>query len=121
MSCLKYDNVMALYRFYIAFNYHQWSSINHTAIYMDSYPDVTILLHWHALLEFHVYIPFLLKWMTHAFFDVGSALLIKSILIKHSSVNSKRILSLIPTINLLVFHCTFGGIGGSRDPRMLRL
>ena len=28
MSCLKYDNVMALYRIYIAFNYHQLTFFN---------------------------------------------------------------------------------------------
>jgi hypothetical protein len=35
MSCLKYDNATALYRFYIAFNFTPgWpSSINHTVIY----------------------------------------------------------------------------------------
>src|SRR5215472_18166826 len=30
MSCLKYDNVMAIYRIYIAFSYHQFTLITHT-------------------------------------------------------------------------------------------
>jgi len=44
MSCLKYDNVTALYRFYIAFGYPQSIFFNLTLIYIGLALNYAILV-----------------------------------------------------------------------------